>query len=88
MFRATGAEAEDSKELLLRDGTGLDIVGGFCCLGDMVGGAECASGARVRCDWRKFNELAPMLALRLISGKGRFITAVSEVPWLTVVRHG
>jgi len=52
--------------------TGLDIgngdtfekVGKFCYLGDMInadGGADSAVVARVRCAWKKFRDLAPIL---------------------------
>ena len=60
-------EEQDSKELLLEDCTRLEIVDKFCYLGDIIGaagGAEDASRTRVRCGWKKFNELAPVLTLR------------------------
>ena len=53
-------EAQDSKELLLGHSTKFDIVDKFCCLGDTIGaagGAEVASRTRVRCGWKRFNEL-------------------------------
>lgn len=54
------------------DSAGLDIDGGeslervdkFCYLGDMInsgGGAEAAVTCRMRCAWKKFRELAPIL---------------------------
>ena len=60
-------EAQDSKELLLEDDTRLEIIDKFCNLRDMIGatgGAEDASRTRVRCGWKRFNELAPVLTLR------------------------
>ena len=65
-------EAQDSKELLLGDGTKLDSVDKFCYFGDMIGaagGAEDASSTRVRYGWKKFNELATILTLRGASHK-------------------
>ena len=65
-------EKQDSKEVLFEDGTRLEIVDKFCYLGDMIGaagGAEDASRTRVRCGWKKFNELAPVLTLRGASHK-------------------
>ena len=50
--------------MLLGVGTKLDIVDKFCYLGDMieaVGGTEDAT--HVRCGWKKFNELTPILTL-------------------------
>ena len=47
-------EVQDSKELLIEDGTRLEIVDKFCYLGDMIGaagGAEDASRTPVRCGW-------------------------------------
>ena len=72
----------DSKELLLEDGTSLEIVNKFwfCYLGDMIVAAEDASRTRVRCGWKKFNELAPVLTLRII--------VVSGVRWFTAVTPG
>ena len=60
-------EKQDTKEVLLEDGTRLKIVDKFCYLGDMIGaagGAEDASRTRARCGWKKFNEPAPVLTLR------------------------
>ena len=59
-------------ELTLEDGTSLEIVDKFCYLGDMIGacgGAEDASRARVRCGWKKFHELTPVLTLKGASFK-------------------
>ena len=42
----------------------LEKVTKFCHLGDIIssnGGAEAAVTARMRCAWRKFRELAPVL---------------------------
>ena len=53
-------ELQDPKELLLEDGTMLEIIDKFCYLRDMIGaagGAEDAARTRVRCGWKKFNEL-------------------------------
>ena len=44
----------------------------FCYLGDMIGsggGAEDASGMRVKCAWGKFRELSPILTARRASLK-------------------
>jgi len=42
-------------------------VGKFCYLGDMInadGGVESSSVARIRCAWKKFRELSPILAAK------------------------
>jgi hypothetical protein len=62
-----GNAAEDTAGLVMADGTSFELVDQFCYLGDMVGaggGASDASRARVRCGWKKFHELAPVLTLR------------------------
>jgi hypothetical protein len=56
---------EVPKGLDIGDGNVVEKVGKFCYLGDMInadGGADSAVVARVRCAWKKFRELAPILA--------------------------
>jgi hypothetical protein len=56
---------EVPKGLDIGDGNVVDKVGKFCYLGDMInadGGVDSAVVARVRCAWKKFRELAPILA--------------------------
>ena len=46
------------------NGDVLEKVGKFCYLGDMInadGGADSAVVARIRCAWKKFRELSPLL---------------------------
>jgi hypothetical protein len=48
----------------LEQDVALDCVEVFCYLGDMIeagGGAGEASRVRVRCAWKKFRELSPIL---------------------------
>jgi len=43
----------------------LELVGGFCCLGDMLsvdGDADAAVEARIRIGWNGFGQLVPLLA--------------------------
>ena len=50
----------------------LQCVNEFCYLGDMLspgGGAESSSICRVRCSWKKFRELLPMLTSKGLSLK-------------------
>ncbi len=66
--------------LLIRSGTPLEVVEMFCYLGDMLslyGGVEEAVVARVRCGWKKFWELVPVLTTRGFSlrSKGRVYQA-------------
>jgi len=45
----------------------LECIDKFCCLGALIcagGEAEETSGARVRCAWVRFKELAPVLTSR------------------------
>ena len=52
------------ENLLLSNGTSVDCIEEFCYLGDMPssgGGAGKASRVRVRCAWKKFRELSPIL---------------------------
>ena len=55
------------ENLLLSSGTSVDCVEEFCYLGDMLssgGGAGEASRVRIRCAWKKFRELSPILTAR------------------------
>ena len=55
---------QETTDLILEDGTIVESVDKFCYLGDMIGacgGAEDASRTRVRCGWKKFHELSPIL---------------------------
>ena len=56
----------------LEQDVALDCVEVFCYLGDMIeagGGAGEASRVRVRCAWKKFRELSPILTTREASWK-------------------
>ena len=56
----------------LDGGSGFELVGGFCCLGDVLcagGGAEDASGTGVRSAWGGFGGLAPVLTGGAVSLK-------------------
>ena len=60
-------QSEVLKEISFGPDSKLECVEKFCYLGDMIGaggGAEGASGARVRCAWAKFKDLAPVLTSR------------------------
>ena len=60
-------QSEVLKEISFGTDSKLECVEKFCYLGDMIGaggGAEGASGARVRCAWAKFKDLAPVLTSR------------------------
>ena len=60
------------KEVVLAEASKLQCVHKFCYLGDMLGfgcGAGDAVRSRVRCAWRKFRELAPILMVRGVSLK-------------------
>ena len=55
------------ENLLLWSDTSVDCVEEFCYLGDMLssgGGAGEASRMRIRCAWKKFRELSPILTAR------------------------
>ena len=57
----------DKKGLVLDQNVEFESVDRFCYLGDMIsagGGAELSSRMRVRCAWRKFRELSPILTSR------------------------
>ena len=47
----------------------LEVVNKFCCLGEMIsaGGIEESIVARIRCGWRKFRELLPVLTWKVFS---------------------
>ena len=66
----------------------------FCYLGDMYsasGGAEESCIARIRCGWKKFRELLPLLTFRVLSlrTKGRvFDACVLFALFFMVVRLG
>ena len=53
-------------------GSNLEVVDKFCYLGDMLdagGSAESASITRVKCGWKKFRELRPLLCSKVVSLK-------------------
>ena len=63
-LRGTAQLTAVSKGLDVGNGTVLEKVGRFCYLGDMLnadGGADSAVVTRIRCAWKKFRELSPML---------------------------
>ena len=54
-------------EILEVEGERYGVVNSFCYLGDMLdgsGGAEAAVATRIRCGWKKFQELSPFLTSR------------------------
>ena len=61
----------------------LDVLDKFCYLGDMInagGGAEESILTRIRCGWKKFRELLPVLTWDFLSlVKDHFIKLVSAV---------
>jgi len=75
-------------------GSGVDLVlGGFCCLGDILGagsGTGVAVVARMRGGWSRFGQLAPFLATGtlLCTYRGRCLVAVWEVAHYVRVKHG
>ena len=67
-------------ESLTIDDDNLDVVDKFCYLGDMIsagGGAEESILTRIRCGWKKFRELLPVLTSKGFSllSKGSFYQA-------------
>ena len=51
-------------------GARLELVDGFCCLGDMLsvdGDADAAVEARIRIGWNKFRQLVPLLTNKDVS---------------------
>ena len=51
----------------IENGDSLKSVGKFCYLGDILnadGGADLVVVSRVRCAWKKFNELLPILTFK------------------------
>ena len=66
----------------------------FCYLGNMIsacGGAEESCIARIRCGWKKFRELLPLLTSRVLSLcvlKVECLTLVLEALFFTVVKLG
>ena len=63
-MRGTTQLTAGSTGLDVGNGTVLEKVGRFCYLGDMLnadGGADSAVVTRIRCAWKKFRELSPML---------------------------
>jgi hypothetical protein len=64
----TGTKTVERKKYTeLETGVTIDCVDEFCYLGDMLGsggGAEEASRTRVKCGWKKFRELSPILTAR------------------------
>ena len=74
-----GAGVGKKENLLLSSGTSVDCVE-FCYLGDMLSsgvGAGEASRVRVRCAWKKFRELSPILTARgaSLTLKGKIYSA-------------
>ena len=66
----------DNKDLEIGNGDRVDLVEGFCYLGDMIkagGGEKDATNARVRCTWAKFRESSQILTARgaLLRVKGK-----------------
>merc|ERR1711954_601866 len=64
-------------------GNNLEVVDKFCYLGDMLdasGGAESASITRVKCGWKKFRELRPLLCSKAVSLKVKGSLFKSCVP--------
>ena len=62
---------DNMKKIRLGDSE-YDLVDEFCYLGDMLGsggGSEASSVLRVRCGWKKFRELLPLLTCRVFSLK-------------------
>ena len=68
------AQAVQRPEPLVLDGDTLDMVDKFCYLGDTLGaggGARECTVTRVRCAWKKFRELLPVLTSRRFSRRIR-----------------
>ena len=68
----TSCDIDEPKEVVLEDSVKFQMVDHFCYLGDTIGaggGANDASRARVRCGWKKFHDLAPVLTLKGASFK-------------------
>ena len=77
------------------NGDMLECMDKFCNLGYMIGsggGAEEASRMRVKCAWRKFSELSPILTARRASlklkGKVYRTCVQSMYCWCMAARHG
>jgi hypothetical protein len=67
----------------LETGVTIDCVDEFCYLDDMQGsggGAEEASRTRVKCGWKKFRELTPVLSVRgaSLKLKGKIYSSTCE----------
>ena len=65
---------------IMIDNKEIDVVDKFCYLGDMIsaeGGAEESIATRIRCGWKKFRELLPLLTTKGFSlrSKGAFYQA-------------
>ena len=65
---------------IMIDNKEIDVVDKFCYLGDMIsaeGGAEESIVTRIRCGWKKFRELLPLLTTKGFSlrSKGAFYQA-------------
>ena len=66
------SDVQELNEISLDGKVIFEMVDQFCYLGDMIGaggGATAASRTRVRCGWKKFHELAPVLTLKGASFK-------------------
>ena len=62
-----GVDKAVKNSVQLEQDVSLECVEAFCYLGDMIGaggGAEEASRVRVKCAWKKFRELSPILTTR------------------------
>ena len=71
----------------------LETKGKFCYLGDMIsagGGAEESRIARIRCGWKKFRELLPLLILEcsLCVLNVECLTLVLEALFFMMVKLG
>ena len=58
---------DEKSQFKSSSGDALECVDKFCYLGDMIGRGGCVEEAvrnRVRCNWGKFRELYPLLAMR------------------------
>src|SRR5664279_2122963 len=73
-------EVVKAERLLLENGTSVECVDEFCYLEDMLssdGGAGEASRVRVKCAWKKFRELSPILVAKgaSLTLKGKIYSA-------------
>ena len=78
-------DVQELNEISLDEKVNFEMVDQFCYLGDMIGaggGVTAASRTRVRCGWKMFHELAPVLTL-----KGASFKLKGEI-YKTCVRSG